>query len=389
MFSTREKEFLAKVQAFADRDILPHAIDCALGKEPDKVLFQKAAGLGLTAIEVPRDQGGCGFGFRLKIKICQLLASYDFGFAMSLINTQNVAVRLARDAQKSIRERYLPPLLDGAWSACTALSEPHAGSDFAALTTRAMKVNSGWIIDGTKSWIVNGRRADLAILFAQCQTGKNMTSEEQSGGGASGIGSFIIDLNAPGVHRFALDSAFSQTTIGSGGFTLDQVSITDDHLLFPAGQAVKRILSEINQARLYVAAMCNGMLEAAIRQVKHYGTQRQTFGKPLSAHQAWRFTLADAITALSASQALTRCAVDQLEDKEDIQRIAAEAKINAVAACQQHLPTLLHAMGAEGLKPDYCFARHIAATQSAALTDGATNMLRERVFKLADFTNES
>jgi alkylation response protein AidB-like acyl-CoA dehydrogenase len=96
-------------------------------------------------------------------------------------------------------------------------------------------------------------------------------------------------------------------------------------------------------------------------------------------HQAWRYVISDAMADLDAARALVERAVQAIASNSEAERFAAAAKIHAVAMCQRVLPALLHAMGAEGLKPQYPFARHIAASHIAAFTDGSTNMLRERL----------
>jgi alkylation response protein AidB-like acyl-CoA dehydrogenase len=139
---------------------------------------------------------------------------------------------------------------------------------------------------------------------------------------------------------------------------------------------------ELNAARTYVAAMCNAMTRAALSEAAQYGTERHSFGAPLAAHQAWRMPLVQAETDLAAAEALTAQATAQIDANEDAQLCAARAKIAATDCAGHHLPRLLHAMGAEGLRPARCFTRHLAAAQIAALTDGTTTMLRERVARL-------
>lgn len=375
-----EQEFLTQVQVFSDSQVSAAAAGWSLGETPDGSIVEQAAQLGLTGVQVPVESGGLGFDFSYKAKACELMAAADFGFSMSLVNTHNAARRIALRAPKSVSAQYLPRLLSGKASACTALTEPGAGSDFAAITMRATQTPDGWVLNGEKAWIINARHAELSIVFAQCEeTGTSKPSK-----GAGSIGAFLVDLNAAGARRYALDSAFSQTSIGTGGFVLDGVEVPADHLLMPPGTAFKSVLTEINGARAYVAAMCCGMLEAALTQATAYGERRMSFGKPLSAHQNWRHDLVKVQVDLAAARALTERAVELLASEMDAQLAAAQAKILAVQACQRGLPVLLHAMGAEGLRPEYCFTRHLAAAQLAALTDGSTEMLRERVARLSN-----
>ncbi|MEM1079409.1 MAG: acyl-CoA dehydrogenase family protein [Pseudomonadota bacterium] len=362
--------FLKDVRDFASGPVAEGAAQWSLGTTPDPTLWRAAADLGLLRMTVPTAEGGLGFAFPTLVAACEALATVDFGFAMSLVNSHNVGRRLCLSAPEAVRARYLPRIMAADISACTALTEPGTGSDFAAITTLAHETGSGWEITGEKTWIVNGRDAGFAIVFAQtADTGE-----------ARGIGGFLVDLTQSGVQRHAIESAFSQTSMGTGGFTLDHAQA---HLLLPPGQAFKSILTEINAARTYVASMANAMLAAALTEARAYGATRQSFGQTLDQYPSWHTPLECAARDLAQAQAYTATAVAQIASGAEAQLAAARAKVTAVVAAQRHLPEMLHAMGAEGLRPARCFTRHLAAAQIAGLTDGATNLLRERVSKLS------
>ena len=372
MVSAAEQDWLARVRAFADRDIAPAAGRWTGDDLPGKDLLGRAADCGLTRVEVPVAVGGMGLSFAAKAQACEILAAADFGFAMSVVNSHNVAVKLAQCARTSVKERLLPPLLAGQTSACTALTEAGAGSDFAAIRMSARQVADGWILNGEKTWITNARHASIAIVYAQCgEIGER-----------DGIGAFVVDLDAPRAERFACDADFSQVSTGTGGFRLTDYRTENENLLLEPGTAFRSIMSEINGARVYVAAMCCGMVQAALQTVCDYGGQRHTFGRPLAGHQAWRLDLARCATELAASRALVAQAVAGIVAGGDVQLLAAQAKIHAVASAQRQLTTLFHAMGAEALNPERPLARHLAAAQIAALVDGSTEMLLERVAHL-------
>ena len=369
---SKSQTFLEQLRVFANVSVKPCTAGWSMGKSPADNLYHRASELGITGIEVPRENGGQGHSFSIKTLACEELAKVDFGFTMSLINTHNVAKRICISAPAAIRDKYLPALLAGRFSACTALTEPNTGSDLAAIETHASSTADGWVLNGEKSWIVNARHAGLAIVFAQCD----------ELGSRDGVAAFLVDLSLPGVKRYPIESGFSQTSIGTGGFTLEQVVIDKDHLLLEKGLAFKSILNEINGARVYVAVMCNAMLSAALQEVRQYGEQRHSFGKPLNAYESWRRSVMDAESDWYNSKTMADDAVLLVSGEQDAQLPAINAKIMAVDTCQKHLPLLLHLMGAEGLRPEHCFTRHLAAAQMAGLTDGATSLLRERAAKL-------
>ncbi len=369
--STSEAQLVACAHNFAHEQLA--SVVKNLSADPWPFLQRQAATLGLTGIEVSTDDGGLGFGFLCKARVCEALAAVDFGFALSLVNTHNAALKIAGFAQSDIKAKFLAKLLGGEASACTALTELHAGSDFFAIATQARTDGDGWVLDGEKSWITNARSAAVAIVYAQC--GKI--------GDRDGIAAFVVDLRDPKVQRYAMDAAVPQVSAQTGGFRLSGYRAEADALLLPPGEAFRSILAEINGARCYVAAMCCGMLEAALASCTGYGRERMSFGKPLAGHQGWRFALAQAEVDLAAARALTHKAALAVHNSNDAQLLAAQAKLAASAACERHLPRLLHAMGAEGLRNDHPFVRHIGATALARLVDGSDEMLLERVARLA------
>ena len=367
-----EAAFLGRVAQFAAGPVRAGAPCWSMGAAPDPAIFAEAAKTGILSVSIPRALGGAGFGFGTLVRACEILAAEDFGLAMSLVNTHNVALRLCRSAAPNLIAQHLPGLLSGGTAACTALTEPGAGSDFAAITAQAMLDGDGWRLSGEKTWIINARRAGLSVVFAHC--GK--------AGGAGSIGGFVADLTQPGVLCDPIDAAFSQSSMGTGRLVFDNLALPPEALILPPGGAFKSIMVELNAARTYVAAMCNAMTRVALAEAAQYGSERHSFGKPLFAHQAWRMALVQAETDLAGAAALTAQAVAEIEAGRDAQLSAARAKIAATDCAQRHLPALLHAMGAEGLRPERCFARHLAAAQVASLTDGTTTMLRERVARL-------
>lgn len=372
MADTSEIEWLRRVRDFAAQTIAPAAIGWSFGENPSPDHFLEAGELGLFGIEVPVAQDGLGLGIAAKVAAMEILAAADFGFAMSVINTHNITLRLALSASERLKDQFIPDLLAGRMSACTALTEPGAGSDLAAIATTSQRSGSDWILNGEKNWIINARHAGLALVYAQTDPALRMR----------GLGTFLVALEVDGVTRHAIDSAFSQTSIGTGGFTMDAVRLDEDRMILSPGTAFREILEEINGARTYVAGMCCGMLDAALNTVTTYGIERKAFGKPLAENPAWRQVRAEAEIALAGIRALTAQSVGLIAKGADARLAAAQAKIAAVETCQRHLPALLHAMGAEGLRAEHCLARHLAAVQVAGFTDGATAVLKQNVGKL-------
>ena len=366
-----EQRAVESAQGFVARHVAPNAQAWDRGSADTREVLQHAAEAGLLSLEVPVEHGGQGLSFGCKWRVAEVLAAADFGLAMSVINTHNVANHLARAALAHVARRYVPALLAGQRTGCTALTEPGAGSDFAAITTRATPAGGGWQIDGQKAWIVNATHADVVVVYAQTEPSN----------GARGIAAFVLDGTRPGFLRSAPMDSHASPGIDAGGFVLQAYRATADELLHPPGQAFKAALASINGARIYVAAMCCGMVAECLRVASAHGLQRHTFGVPLHEHQGWRWSLADAAIDLAAARLLIEDAAARIDQGADAQTRAAQAKVFATRMAGRHISALMHAMGAEGLRGQHPFLRHLSAAQVATLVDGSTEMLLERVAK--------
>ncbi len=367
-----EAELLARAADFARQVVAPGAARWEAERRIAREAIEAAAAIGLTGIEVPSACGGLGLGYGVKARIAEVLGAADFAFTMSWINTHNVAAKLAREAPAPLAQRYLPDLLAGRRLGCTALTESHAGSDFAAIRTLAVRTPQGWRIDGAKAWITNAAEADVIVLYAQTQAGS----------GGAGIACFLVDGRREGFVREPAYALSGQHAIGAGGFRLEGYLAQDEEMLQPPGRAFKSALASINGARCYIAAMCNGMVAEALRVARAYGESRHSFGQPLAGHQGWRWRLAEAATDLAAGRGLVAAAAALVESGADAQLAAAQAKLFCARMAERHLAALTQAMGAEGLRQQLPFGRHLAGARVAALVDGSSEMLLERIAHL-------
>ncbi|MGI9597930.1 MAG: acyl-CoA dehydrogenase family protein, partial [Acidimicrobiales bacterium] len=237
----------------------------------NRVALQEAAQLGLLGIEVPKYLGGLGMGFRQKVRVAEILSRTSMAFAFSLVNSHNVAARLAEIGSASHKRDLLPHLLSGDRVGSTALTERGAGSDFAAIATTASRTSDGWELNGEKAWITNGAVSDVIICYAQTEPGS----------GARGIASFVIDGHRPGFERLPPYELTGGHIIGTGRFKLDHYVANDDDLLTEPGDGFSSAMASVNGARIYVAAMSCAMVHSALGIAVDYGTRREAFGKPL------------------------------------------------------------------------------------------------------------
>lgn len=354
---------------FVQRHLVLNASQWGRGLFERQALFEPAGEAGLLSLQVPRAFGGSDLSFGDKVKVLQKLARIDFSAAMALVNSHNVAVQLVKSSPYVLSPLYADDLIRGRIVACTALTEPNAGSDLGQIQTTAIRHGDGWILNGSKTWIINAAHADGVVVYAQTQ----------AGAGVKGIAAFFVRAESLGFERVAVSTNSALSSMGIGGIRLTNVYCDASHLLYEPGKAFADIMGAINRARTYVAAMCCAMVSQALTDVRVYGQKRTAFGQSLDQFQGWRWQVAQAATALQAGELLVSEACDLIDQGSEAQTAAAQAKLYATSMAQTQLGSLLHAMGAEGFLDQYPFLRHLTAAHAASLADGSTAMLLERV----------
>ena len=368
-WSPAEAAFLERTREFAQVQVAPRASSWVRDRQSCSELFPAASRVGILGLRVPVEMGGLGLSLRCQMEALRLLAQADFGVAMALVNTHNVAEQLSRLATPDLRERILPRLLSGLDAGCTAITEIETGSDVGSIQTRAIPDSTGWEINGTKAWVINAQHATKFIVYAQTSAGL----------GKGGIAAFLIESDQPGFCRRDDCPDPGISSMGVGGLVLEGYVCPHECLIAGPDLAIRDILNAINVARIYVAAMCCGMVEDCLQRAADYGMSRSTFGARLHDHQGWRWTLADAEIELDALRLMIARASQRADLGHDVRGEAARAKVFATRMASRHIPALMHALGAKAFSEALPFARHLLAAQVAGLVDGSTEMLLERI----------
>jgi alkylation response protein AidB-like acyl-CoA dehydrogenase len=367
--SEAEARLLEAARAFSRGEVGPSAAHWERERCYPRAAIRAAAALGLARIQVPAAHGGLGLRFRAKVRIMEEIARDDFAFAFALVNTHNAASRLAHDGSERQRARYLGGLMRGDLIGAVSLTEPGAGSDFPAIATHAERVDGGWRLNGEKAWLTNGAAVDVVLVYAQTE----------AGAGAKGIAAFVVDTKRGGFERGEAYALAGVHAIGASGFRLNGYFAADEDLFYAPGTAFRNALDSITGARIYVAAMCCGMVEESLFLALARTRERSTFGRPLIERQGLRWMLADVATQLEAARLLAYRAARLLEAGEDAVLAAAHAKKFATRMAETCLRDCMQLFGAEGLMQTHPFGRHLAAARAAHYADGSTEMQNERI----------
>lgn len=366
---TINQDLVDQCRDFARNYVTPHAPGWEAARCQPREAMAEAANRGLLAFETPTDFGGGGENLATKLALCETLAGADMAFTFAMINTQNIPAKLSLDLGADQRRDLIRQLMNGEIFGATALSEPGAGSDFAAIEMQATRDGDGWRLNGTKGWITNVEIADIFIVYAQTEPAA----------GAKGVGAFLVDARHEGFHRGACYDLAGGHSIGAGEFTLSNYPVPASDVLSPPGEGFKHALGTVNAARVYVAAMCCGMIADALNTALEYGESREAFGVPILEHQGLRWSLADVATQLAALRAVTREAGQLIDDGGDAILAAAIAKKLAGDVTTPMIAACMQALGANGLRREHNLGRHLAAARIVSLADGSTEMMNERI----------
>ncbi len=355
---------VAAASAFASDYLSHHAETWEYNRHMPRDMFEHAAEAGLCGLLASEEDGGQGVDFATFAEIVEKLAYVDMAAAFALIVHNNHVRAIAASGTPAQKERWLPSMIAGRTVGAFLLTEPQGGSDAAKISTSATVDGDGYRISGDKAWITNSNHADLLNVFAQ-------TDPES---GAAGIASFQIPADSAGVQRLDTYDLLGGYAMGAGGFRFDNVRVEPDQLLVPPGEGFKAALGGIDIARIVVASMCCGMLQASIDTVMPRLKKREAFGQPLVHQQGLSWQIADVATDLAASRALTTEAAGLIDNAQPAILAAAHAKKFSTRAALKGIATCMQAMGADGLKQEFPFARHLACAKIAEYIDGTTEI---------------
>jgi len=265
--------------------------------------LRELAALGACGIVVPESYGGAGLDYVSLAVALEEIAAGD-GATSTVISVQNSVVcgpilAFGTAAQK---DRYLKPLASGDKIGCFCLTEPHTGSDAAAIATREEFVRGAdsdggghYVLNGTKQFITSGKNADVAIVFA-------LTDKAA---GKKGMSAFIVDTTLPGYDAARIEDKLGQRASDTAQIVLSDCRVPAANLLGREGEGYRIALANLEAGRIGIAAQAVGMARAAFEAALSYARERESFGKPIIEHQAISFRLADMATQIEAARQLT------------------------------------------------------------------------------------
>jgi alkylation response protein AidB-like acyl-CoA dehydrogenase len=318
-------------------------------------------------VAVPDELGGAGAGAVAYSLAMQELARADASVSVAVSVTNMVAELVANNATAEQARRWVPRLVSGELvCGAFALSEPQAGSDPAAMRTRAEKTASGWRLWGTKQWITSGDRAGLLVVWA-------MTDPSA---GHKGISAFLVPGGSPGLTVSRLEEKMGLHGSSTAQLVLDGVEVGDDAMLSAPGRGFALAMMALDGGRIGIASQAVGIARGALEAAIRYGSERTQFDVPIIKHQAVGNMLADAATWLDAAALLTLRAADLKERGVAYGQAASMAKLFASEKAGLICDIALQVHGGYGYTRDFPIERACRDVRVTRIYEGTSEIQR-------------
>ncbi len=367
MLNEEQRLIRDSVRDYVQARVAPFAADWDRDKTFPAEQLKEMAELGLYGMFIPEEWGGAGADYLSFALAIEEVAAGDGACSTILsVNNSVVCSVLLQSGSDELKQRYLRPLASGDMLGCFCLTEPHAGSNAAALKTRAEKTDDGYVLNGSKAFITSGANADVAIVFA-------VTDPEA---GKRGISAFVVPTDNPGYEVGGVERKMGQHASDTASIFLKDCRIPANHLIGEEGGGYKIALMNLEGGRIGIGAQCVGMARAAYDCSLAYAKERESFGKPLVEHQAIAFRLADMATRLEASRLLVHNAARLRDAGEPCLKQASMAKLFASEAAEKICSDAIQVLGGYGYLGDFPVERIARDVRVAQIYEGTSDIQR-------------
>lgn len=372
-FSDEHEAFRLTVRQFVDRELKPGAVKWEEAEAFPRELFTKAAELGLFGLKYEEAYGGSNAGFFFEaVAIEELAKCGSGGVGAGLVGQATIATGplhlFGTDAQK---REFLARAIKGEWVGAFAVTEPDAGSDVAGLKTVAKRDGDGWVLNGSKTYITNGVRADYVIVAAKTDVTK----------GHKGLSMFLVKKGTPGFTVSKKLRKLGWRASDTAELSFDDVRLPADALLGQEGEGFAQIMGNFQWERLSLALASIGAADDILSTVIEYTKQRTAFGQSVAKFQVTRHKLAEMATDLEAARQLTYHALRLHAAGEWALAQTAMAKKVATEMCCRLADASLQLHGGAGYMMEFDIQRHWRDARLGPIGGGTSEIMNEIIAK--------
>ncbi|GAB3201802.1 acyl-CoA dehydrogenase family protein [Geodermatophilus arenarius] len=372
-WTTPERVALRRLaRDFVAREVAPHVEEWETAGELPRELHRRAAAAGLLGVAFPEEVGGGG-GDAIDSAIVTeelLLGGGSTGVAASLFTHGIALPHVVADGSPALVDRYVRPTLAGELIGSLGVTEPDAGSDVASLRTRAVRDGDEYVVDGAKTYITSGVRADFVT-----------TAVRTGGPGHAGISLLVVDKGTPGFTVGRRLDKMGWRCSDTAELSFTGVRVPAANLVGPEGSGFVQIMRQFQSERLSLAVQAYATAARCLDLALDWVRQRSTFGRPLSSRQVIRHKLAEMAREVDVARTYTRAVMQRWLAGEDVVTEVSMAKNTAVAACDSVVDQAVQVFGGLGYMRESEVERHYRDARVLGIGGGTTEIMNEVIAK--------
>jgi len=365
---TEDQEHLRReIRAFSAREIAPHVSAWDEASEFPLEVIKKLGGIGLLGVIVPPAYGGAGLGYVDYVLAVEELSSVDGSIGLTVAAHNSLGTNhIFLAGKEEQKKKYLPHLATGDWLAAWALTEPGSGSDASSARTTAEKRGDRYVLNGTKTFITNGRFADVLVIIAVTDKSK----------GTHGLSAFIVEKGTKGFRPGKKENKLGLRASDTSELIFEDCEIPAENLLGVEGEGFIDAMRVLDGGRISIAALALGIGRGALDAALKYVKERRQFGKAIAEFQGIQWKLADMATELDAARLLTQRAAVLKDAGRKITRESAMAKLFSSEVAVRICDDTVQLFGGYGFIKDYPAEKFYRDVKLCTIGEGTSEIQR-------------
>ena len=368
-FTQEHEDLRESIARFVARELRPHATEWEDAQWFPNEVFTRMAELGYLGLKYPEEYGGQGGDFVHDAVLSEELTGAGSGGLSAGIGAHiGIATPpIWKFGTEDQKQRFLVPAIRGEKIAALGITEPGSGSDVAGIRTFARRVDGGYVVNGSKTFITNGVRADVVVTAVK-------TTED---GGHQGLSFLLIEKGMEGFSVSKKLEKLGWLASDTAELAFDDVFVPDENLLGQENKGFYLIMANFQWERLLMALGAVGSMRRMLERSVAYANERTAFGRPIGKHQAIRHKIAEMAVKLEASQDLTYHALRLFADGQDAIREVTEAKLLTQRAAYEVADDALQIHGGAGYMKEYEIERAVRDTRLGPIGGGTDEVMKE------------
>ncbi len=359
------RDLIELTRTLVDKELRPRVDEAEKTATFPREVFRTLGRAGLLSLPYPEEYGGGEQPYEVYLQVLEEIASAwaSVGVGTSVHALSCFGLFTAGSTEQ--KERWLPDMLSGEQLGAYCLSEAHAGSDPAAMRTKAVRDGDRYVINGAKAWTTHGGDADFYKVMAR-------TSDD----GGRGISCFLVPADTPGLTADTPEQKMGLTGSTTATMLFDNVEVAAERRLGEEGQGLPIALAGLDAGRLGIAAVATGLAQGALDVAVAYARERESFGRPIVQHQGLAFLLADMAAAVESARATYLAAARLRDAGERFSRQASVAKLVATDNAMRVTTDAVQVLGGAGYTKDFPVERYMREAKVMQIFEGTNQIQR-------------